>query len=479
MIRMTVTEMLDATHAALIAGSGETVFEGVCIDSRAVGEGMAFVALPGDRVDGNDFVVPAIEAGAHVVVMTASASEDVVEAATLYGCSILRAVRDDGEEFMLRLAAAWRERNPQWKVVGVTGSVGKTTTKDMLAAALATTMPTHATKGNFNNLLGVPLTLFGASPAHEALVVEMGMNMPGEMERLAAVVRPNVAVVTNVGTSHIGNLGSREGIARAKAQILSCMGRREGIVPTVVLTDSDDFSDLIEREYAQPADVRVVRVGAGEGCGLRVVRQTMSEDGLPTVCVRFADGLELEGMLPLRGSAMVADLLSAMGAAWALGAGREEAFAGILGMSATRMRLEVRSTREGLRVIDDSYNASPSSIAAALEVLCTMRCDGRRIAVIGEVGELGEQSVQLHGLIGAFAAAKPLDMIVFVGGEAADVMAESALTMGFSADKLERFATSDDAARVLAPILVPGDLVLAKGSRSVGLDRFVEGVLAR
>ena len=479
MIRMTVTEMLEATHAALVAGSGNTVFEGVCIDSRAVGEGMAFVALPGDRVDGNDFAVGAIEAGAHVVVMTTSANEDVLEAATLYGCAVVRALHGDGEEFMLRLARAWREMNPQWKVLGVTGSVGKTTTKDMLAAALATTMATHATKGNYNNLLGVPLTICGASPSDEALVVEMGMNMPGEMERLVEVVRPHVAVVTNVGTSHIGNLGSREGIARAKAQIVTNMARTDGIEPTVVLSDSDDFSDLIEREYAQPAGVRVMRVGASDECSLRVVSQSMGEDGLPTVRLRFADGVELEGMLPLRGAAMVLDLLSAMGAAWAIGARREESFAGILGMHATHMRLEVRSTRAGLRVIDDSYNASPASIAAALEVLCSMRCDRRRVAVIGEVGELGDQSARLHGLIGAFAAAKPLDMLVFVGGEAADVMADAALTMGFSADKLERFSTTEDATRVLGPVFGPGDLVLAKGSRSVGLDRFVEGVLSR
>ena len=216
MIRMTVADMLEATGAALLVGSTSDVFEGVCIDSRAVEKGSAFVALPGERVDGNTFVPSAIRVGAQVVVMTAAASSEVLEAASLYGATVVRATRDDGEEFMLRLARAWREKNPRWNVVGVTGSVGKTTTKDMLAAALSTTQRTHATRGNFNNLLGVPLTLFGATPSDSALVVEMGMNMPGEMERLADVVKPNVGVITNVGTSHIGNLGSREGIARAK-----------------------------------------------------------------------------------------------------------------------------------------------------------------------------------------------------------------------------------------------------------------------
>ena len=479
MIRMTVADMLEATRAALVAGQASATFEGVCIDSRAVVAGRAFVALRGERVDGNHFAKSAIEAGAHVVVLTAPADDELLEVAGLHGTAVVRAMADDGEEFMLRLARAWRLRNSQWAVVGVTGSVGKTTTKDMLAAALSTTRVTHATKGNFNNLLGVPLTLFGASSTDEAVVVEMGMNMPGEMERLSDVVKPNVAVVTNVGTSHIGNLGSREGIARAKGQIVSGMRLVDGYDCAIVLTDADDFSNLIEEEYAKPAGVSVWRVGDGAACAVRAELLSMDENGLPYVRLRFSDGLVLEGLLPLPGRAMVYDLLSAMGAVWALGAAREEAFSGILGMHSTHMRLEVRRAKGGTRVIDDSYNASPSSIAAALEVLCSMRCEGKRIAVIGEVGELGAESSRLHGLIGAYAAAKPLDMIAFVGGEAADVMADAAITMGFSPDKLERFAKAEDAARILAPILGERDLVLAKGSRSVGLDRFVEGVLAR
>lgn len=479
MIRMMVADMLEATHAALVAGSDAVMFEGVCIDSRDVREGMAFVAFAGDRVNGNLFAARAIEAGAHVVVLTEAAGEEVIETAALYGCAVVRASRDDGETFMLRLAKAWRTRNPHWMVVGVTGSVGKTTTKDMLAAALSSTRATHATKGNYNNLLGVPLTILGASPQHKTLVVEMGMNMPGEMERLSEVVKPNVAVITNVGTSHIGNLGSREGIARAKAQILSGMQADGDHEPCLILSDADDFADFIEHQYAEPAHVRVMRVGVGKDCEVRAESIVIGEDGLPFVRLCFADGLTLEGLLPLRGRAMVYDLLSAMGAAMAAGTGRDEAFAAILGMRATHMRLEVCQGPGTARVIDDSYNASPSSIAAALEVLCSMRCDGRRIAVIGEVGELGAQSEHLHGLIGAFAAAKPLDMLVFVGGEAADTMAEAALTMGFSQDHLERFATAEDATRVLAPIFGPSDLVLAKGSRSVGLDKFVKGVLDR
>ena len=307
----------------------------------------------------------------------------------------------------------------------------------------------------------------------------MGMNVPGEMVRLSDVVKPNVSVVTNVGTSHIGNLGSREGIAREKAQIVSGMRLVDGFNATLVLSDGDDFADLMEDSYAKAAGIDVLRVGFREGCAVRASEVSLDEDGLPYVRLVFSDGLELEGLLPLPGRAMVFDLLSAMGAAWAIGTPREDAFAGILGMHAARMRLEVRRVAGSPRVIDDTYNASPASIAAALEVLFSMKCAGRRIAVLGEVGELGSESNRLHGLIGAYAAAKPLDMLALVGGEAADVMADAALTMGFSADKLERFATAEDAARVLAPIFLPDDLVLAKGSRSVGLDRFVEGVLAR
>ena len=476
MIRMTVQEMVDATGATLVAGNAQTVFCGVCIDSRIATDGAAFVAFKGERVDGNRFVVPALEGGASVVVVTAEPTSEALEAAQRSGGALVRAAADDGEEFMLALAKAWRKKNPQWTVVGVTGSVGKTTTKEMLAAGIGAQRRVHATSGNFNNLLGVPLTLFAADPADEVLVVEMGMNNAGELARIAAAARPDVAVITNVGTSHIGNLGSRESIARAKAEVVSGMRGTAEVGPTLVLTDGDDYADFIEHTFCESAGVRVARVGAAQGI-VYASAVTLDDDGLPSVEVTYADGESLTGTLSLPGRAMVSDLLSALGAIDELHLSREEALHAICGMKAAHMRLEIRQEGESARVIDDSYNASPSSMAAALDVLCSMRCEGRRIAVLGEIGELGEEAAHLHGLVGAYAAAKPLDMLVLIGQGDARTMADAATTMGFSEDHLERFDTVGDAVRVIGPLLRKDDLVLVKASRAAGLDQFAKEVL--
>ena len=476
MVCMTVGEMMEATGAALVAGDSDVSFEGLSIDSRTIPPHGAFVAFAGERVDGNRFAAKAFESGARVVVLTASATDEALCAVAKCGGALLRAADDDGEAFMLALAKAWRMRNPQWKVVGVTGSVGKTTTKEMLAAGIGACVRTHATKGNFNNLLGVPLTLFGASPEDEVLVVEMGMNNAGEIARIADAAMPQVGVITNVGTSHIGNLGSREGIARAKAEVVGGLTAANGVGPALVLSDADDFSDFIEGEFCTQAGVRCVRVG-GAGSPVGPAEVALDSEGLPTFEVVVQGVGTLSGTLSLPGRAMVCDLQSALGAILALGLPCDRAVEGICRMRAAKMRMEVRQNGESPRVIDDSYNASPSSMAAALDVLCSMECAGRRVAILGEIGELGDESCRLHELVGAYAAAKPLDMLVLIGSNEADHMAQAARTMGFSEDRLERFSSADDAASALLSVFNRDDLVLVKASRAAGLDRLSEEVL--
>ena len=476
MIRMTVGEMMEATGAELVAGDPSVSFEGLSIDSRTIPPRGAFVAFAGERVDGNRFAANALESGARVVVLTTQAPSEALGAVSKRGGALLRAADDDGEAFMLALAKAWRARNPQWRVVGVTGSVGKTTTKEMLAAGIGACARTHATKGNFNNLLGVPLTLFDASPEDEVLVVEMGMNNAGELSRIADAAMPQVAVITNVGTSHIGNLGSREGIARAKAEVVGGLKAANGVGPVLVLSDADDFADFIESEFCAPAGVRCLRVG-GSGSPVGPAKVTLDAQGLPTFEVAVQGVGTLSGTLSLPGRAMVYDLQSALGAILALGLPCKEAVEGICKMRAARMRMEVRQNGESPRVIDDSYNASPSSMAAALDVLCAMKCEGRRVAILGEIGELGDESCRLHELVGAYAAAKPLDMLVLIGSDEAEHMAQAARTMGFSEDRLERFASAKDAAKALIDVFGKDDLVLVKASRAAGLDRLSEEVL--
>lgn len=478
-MRMTVGEIAEACGAALVAGDASTVISDVTIDSRQAHAGSLFVAFAGERVDGNRFAVSAARQGAAAVALTADPAQETVAALVAEGCSVLRVAADDGEEFMLRLAGAWRRRNPQWLVVGVTGSVGKTTTKEMLATALSTRYRVHATKGNHNNLLGVPLTLLQAQPQAELLVVEMGMNHAGELTRLSQAARPSVAVITNVGTSHIGNLGSRENIARAKAEIVSGLTAHEGHSPLLVLNGDDDFADFIEERFARPASIEVVRCGLGEGNAVRATDIALDEEGRAGFTVSFKGSERLACHLAVPGRPMVSDFLSAATVAWRLGCDLNAVAAAVAAMPQTHERLEVVQRPGTPRVIDDSYNASPSSVAAALDVLCSMRCEGRRVAVLGEVGELGREAGRLHGYMGAYAAAKPLDLLVLIGGEHAAEMAEAARTMGLSEDRLEVFGDVESALATMAPVFDERDLVLVKASRAAGLDRFAEGVLER
>ena len=478
MLSMTIADLVAATGASLLCeGSGRVDGE-VVIDSRQVQTGSVFVAFAGERVDGNAYALAAVRAGAGAVVLSADPAEGLVDLASELGCAILRAEGDDCEEFLLRLAAEWVRRHPQWLVVGVTGSVGKTTTKDMLRAGISSARRCHATAGNFNNLIGMPLTVLSAPEDTEVLVLELGMNHPGEIDRLAGACHPALAVITNVGTSHIGYLGSRENIARAKAEICSGMRSNGEVGPELVLTSDGDFSDFIEQGFAVPAGVRVRRVGRAAGDDLVARDVTLSEEGCATVVLEAADGWSRSVALQIPGRQVVADFLLAMEVVGLLGLDRDEAARAIAEMPATKMRLSVIRTPGRPTVIDDTYNASPSSMAAALDVLCEMRCDGARYAVLGEIGELGDEEDRLHDLVGAYAAAKPVDTLVFVGGAMAARMAEAARVMGFSDDFIYMASTPEEAAGLLLPIVCERDVILAKASRSAGLDAFVREVLA-
>ena len=489
MIECTSSDICSATLAALLSGTGDERARGVAIDSRKVGEGTLFVAFPGERVDGNDYVAAAIEAGAGVVAVTREPDAAALETAAACGCAVVRCEADDATEFMLRLAGWWRARH-DWCVVGVTGSVGKTTTKDMLAASLGTTWRTHATAGNFNNLIGVPITLLEAPEDAQVLVVEMGMNHPHEIDRLATAARPRVAAITNVGTSHIGLLGSRENIARAKGEIVAPLASAPASTvapaPRVVMTAENDYTAFIAEHFAKPAGVPVTLVGVGESSALHAENVALDDEAHPSLDVVFDQelgsvtaGTRVRVTLSLTGAQVVPDLLLALGLACGMGVELDAAIEALEKLAPTHMRQEVVRAACGCRVIDDSYNASPDSTAAALNALCSMQVapGGRRVAILGEIGELGAEEERLHELVGAYAAAKPLDLLVIVGTQRANHMESAARLMGFSEDKLVRVADVEELTRVMGPVLEKDDLVLVKASRAAYLDRFVKAVM--
>ena len=479
MLRADIEKIVRATGASLLVEGARPVTGEVVVDSRAAADGGMFVAFRGERADGNAYLASAARLGAAAVVASAEVEGDVLEEARSLGCSVLRAAGDDAEEFLLRLARAWRDEHPGWLVLAVTGSVGKTTTKEMLAAACGATRRCHATRGNLNSLIGMPLTLLSTPEDSEVVVLELGMNHAGEIARLSGACRPALAAITNVGTSHIGILGSRENIARAKAEIVSGMRAHDGVGPALALASSGDFTPFIAEGFARPAGVEVVGVGSAEGDLVRATGVTLDEGGRARFFASCADGWGREVRLSLPGAKLVDDFLLVLALVWRAGLDRDAAVEAVERMEATSMRLDVVAAPCGARVIDDSYNAAPASMASSLDVLLSMACEGRRVAVLGEMGELGDEAPRLHGYVGAYAAAKGVDLLAIIGGDLADDMAEGARTMGLSEDAIVRFDSVRRAVEVLGPVLGEGDLVLVKASRASGLDEFVRGVLAR
>lgn len=483
MFEFSVQEIIDATGAQQLAGDPSAVCRGAFIDSRLVEAGGVFVAFAGERVDGNDFACAAIGRGAGAVVLTREPELEVSEAAAGAGCAVLMA--DDAEEFLLRLAHAWRRRLG-CTVVGVTGSVGKTTTKDVLAALLSARFEVWATKGNYNNLIGLPLTILSAPATTEVLVLEMGMNSLGEIERLASCAEPSFGIITKIGTSHIGLLGSRENIARAKAEIISGMvpvpqgavAGTPGERPLLVMPGGDDFMPFVRQRFAEPAGVDVLLAGTSAADEVRAANIALDEEGHPRFDLALCDGSCVAAELSLVGSPSVSNATLAAALAEHLGIDASSMAEAFGALAITGRRQELRRAACGARVIDDSYNASPESMAAALDLLRMLPTDGRRIAVLGEIGELGDEEGRLHALVGAYAAAIHPDVLVCVGAGAASEMVASARLMGMPARAVVSVADAAAAIAYVKATLEEADVLLVKASRFVGLDALVEEVCA-
>ena len=485
MLNFTIQELVDATGATLLCGNGDQPVHAVTIDSRQVKSGSCFCAFAGERQDGNDFVMAAAQAGAACCVMSREPSHQELACAIKNHCALVRALDDDAQEFLLLLADAWRARNPHWKVLAVTGSVGKTTTKDMCYAACKAQVKTCATQGNYNNLIGMPLTLLSADSQDEVVVLEMGMNHLDEISRMSRIARPQVAIITNVGTAHIGLLGSQDNIARAKAEVL------DGMKPTdvdpgsrLIMPAEDMYSLIIQAAYAMLKHVETCRVGflgpmsvCPEDNAVNGYDMELDAEGCARFVLRYHDGETFQMHLSIPGRGSAVDCLLALGALDHLGMDRAASVEAIAALKPGRMRAEVKSAPGRPCVIDDTYNASPTSMASALDLLSTMDCKGRRIAVLGEMGEMGEKAPYLHSLVGAYAAAKPLDILCVIGGELAQDILTGARMVGLTEDEIIYVKDVDSALRVLAPVLTEDDCVLVKASRSAQLDRFVEGVL--
>jgi UDP-N-acetylmuramoyl-tripeptide--D-alanyl-D-alanine ligase len=459
-MEMTNKEILEAVGGTLIAaGPLHSRVGRVFIDSREMAAGGFFVPLPGERTDGHRFILRAAEKGAVGSFAAHSAVVPLPPGLTLIGV-------DDPLAALQQLAAVYRQKFTL-PVVGVTGSVGKTTTKDMIAAALSTRLNTLKTEGNLNNHIGVPLMLTRLDASCQAAVLEMGMSGYGEIDLLARLARPDVAVITNIGESHLEMLGSREGIARAKCELLPHVPR----AGTAVVNGDEP---LLE-PYLAELGCRVLTFGFSPGVALRCTAVEEKEG-------RKWARLEQDGYSPLTlspplpGRHNIYNVMAALAVGRTLGLTDEELTAGLATMRPSAMRLDILTTGGGFHVINDAYNASPTSMAAALDVLMEKAAGARRFAVLGDMLELGDLEEEGHRRIGRLAAKCGLDGLIVLG-ERAMLMAEGALEAGFAPEKIARPGSHAQAGEIIEQWCRPGDWVLVKGSRGMCMEKVLDGLL--
>lgn len=444
---ISIAEAADALRARVI-GLAEARATSVSTDTRRSVQGALFFALRGENADGHQYVAQAFHQGAAGAVV----EREVVGAGApqLVVADTLRALGD--------LARFYRERF-DIPVVAVTGSVGKTSTKEMIACALCARYHTLASEKNFNNEIGVPQTLFALDRTYQAAVMEMAMRGPGQIARLAEIARPTVGVITNIGLSHIELLGSRQGIASAKAELLESLPA-DGVA---VLPVEDDYFAFLRDRCPCP----IITFGVAKPADFRATEVTFSEEGAPRFRI---NGVEVALRAP--GVHHVVNATAACAAVAALGVSLEEATAQLETYHAPSMRMEILTTKDDIILLNDTYNAAPDSMRAALETLNLMAsARGRRaVAVLGDMKELGDFSREAHRYVGEMARGKNIGLLVTVGKEAGEI------GRALSGKNVRAFPDTDLAIKEIRNLVQHGDIVLVKGSRAMGMERIVEAV---
>ncbi len=448
---LSIDQIAQFARAAKQNGRDHGPITNLNTDSRTIRPGDLFVALRGENFDGHQFVNDAFVRGAVGALV-----EQKWTGKTPPDFAILR-VPDTLAAYQ-QIAAQYR-RSLGLKVVAITGSNGKTSTKDFTASVLARRFRVTKTDGNFNNHVGLPRTILQAGSEHEIGVWEIGMNHPGEIAPLAAIAQPDVAIITNIGVAHIEFMGSRAAIAQEKGDLAASLGA-EG---ALLLNSSDEFAQTI----AARTRGRVIFAGIEEG-------EVQARD-----IVQSASGAEFEllegahrcrAVLPVPGLHMVQNALLAVAAGRFFGISLEECAAGLASAPLTKARLQIK-TIAGVEFIDDSYNANPDSTKAALRTLAELETAGRRIAVLGQMLELGAESRRGHREVGETAASLGIDHLIALGKEAKEIVA-GAEAAGLT--NITMAANPEEAASRLGEIVRPGDLVLVKGSRSARTERVLE-----
>lgn len=461
MKKYSMREVEEAVGGTLVSGDGEAIVSSVSQDSRGVDPGELFFAIPGDNHDGHDFLPQAMERGCRDFVVSSREWASKLENAAQDVRTILV---EDTVNALGKLAADYREKM-NITVIGITGSTGKTGTKDLTRCVCEASFKTGYTEGNYNNHIGLPLSILNFPESTEVGVLEMGMDKPGEIRYLAEIARPHIGLMTNIGVSHIENIGSREGIFRCKMEIADYFEEDD----LLIVSEGEDFLRKRELQSSAKGRYKVQICGRGEDCDF--VLSNIEAQGAQGVKFDLEHrGEKQEFYLPVLGIHNAYNASLAVAAGVVLGIPMRTAADALAGAVLTGGRLDVKEAGD-VRILDDTYNASPDSMRTGIDVLTSME-GGRKVAVLGDMFELGEDTRRLHREVGSYAREKGVDRLYGVGKLAENIFDGFGGDGGYCKEK-------KDFLQIIEDEIQQGDVVLVKGSRGMVMEEIVRGIISK
>ncbi|MGL5329761.1 MAG: UDP-N-acetylmuramoyl-tripeptide--D-alanyl-D-alanine ligase [Peptostreptococcaceae bacterium] len=453
MEKLTIKELVTATQGNLVLGNEQANVNDIVIDSRKANENNVFVAIIGENLDGHKFMSSAYDQGCKTFIKNKNSDVELNQ-------DDVNIIEVNDTEIALGDISKYYKLKFEIPFIGITGSVGKTTTRDMVYAAVSSKYNSLKNEGNLNNQLGVPLTLFELNKMHECAVIEMGMSGFNEIEYLANIVEPKIGIISNIGLSHIERLGSQEGILQAKMEITTNFDSDS----TLIVNGDDKFlSTLKEKDSIY----RLKTFGFDKNNDIYCEDFTMDEDSITFTCI--INGNKEEVFIPTVGEHNIYNAMAAILAGMALDIPLENIKQGLKNYKATKMRLDIVKG-EKLTIINDTYNASPDSMNAALKILG--RYKERKVAILGDMFEMGEHAEYGHRLVGKSAIGNT-NLLITIGDDS-KFMGEEALSLGFDSNNIHHFNTREDAIQNLDSLIKENDVVLVKASRGMQLEEVVE-----
>ncbi|WP_162523548.1 UDP-N-acetylmuramoyl-tripeptide--D-alanyl-D-alanine ligase [Calorimonas adulescens] len=451
---ITLDDILFATKGNVIGNAYHNLsFSGISIDSRNIKNGQLFIPLVGERFDGHDFILNAVRGGATACLTQKDIEIGDNDTVLIRVQDTLRSLQD--------IAKYMRQKYSKVKVIAITGSTGKTTTKNFVTSVLSQKYKVLSNIGNYNNQIGLPLTLVDIDETHDIAVLEMGMNSFGEIRNLSDIARPDVAIITNIGTAHIGNLGSRENILKAKLEITEFFGEDN----IAYFNGDDDLLNKVNGNY------RILYFGFNEKNDIQAFNiKSNKQDGME-FDVRYKGDIK-HFMTKIPGKHNILNALPAIAAGYNFGMKYEDIFDGLAGTVNEKMRLKLISVN-GISIIDDTYNANPDSVKAAIDYLIDISTNRRKVVILGDMLELGEYTVKAHEEIGEYCHLSGIDLLIAYGDYSKHIV-DSAVNSGMRPGDVFYYQNKQELFRSLKTIVKPGDVILVKGSRGMKMDEIVD-----